>query len=83
MRMKVFNKGQVVIPVQIRKRLGIKPGDSIDVSFDPEHCSIELHKPEEHESQALAGSLAAYSRGKGFPSREDMQEVLKQGMTNE
>lgn len=83
MRMKVFNKGQVVIPAEIRKALGIKPGDSIEVSFDLEHRSIELRKPEKNDSQALAGSLAAYANGKQFPSRKDMQKALEQGMTNE
>ena len=83
MRMKVFNKGQVVIPVQMRKRLGIKPGDSVEVNLDPEHRSIEVHKPEEHEAHALAGSLAAYAKRKSVPSRKQMQEALKQGMTDE
>lgn len=83
MRMKVFNKGQIVIPAQIRKALGIKPGDSIEVCYDLERRLIELRKPEKGESQALAGSLAAYAKGKHFPSRNEMQKALKLGMTNE
>ena len=83
MRMKVFNKGQVVIPAEIRKALGIKPGDSMEVSFDLEHRSIVLCKPQKDESQALAGSLSAYAQGKKFPSRKEMQKALEQGMTNE
>ncbi len=83
MRMKVFNKGQVVIPAEIRKALGIKPGDSIEVNFDLERRLIQLRKPDKNESRVLAGSLAAYAKGKQFPSRSEMQEALKQGMINE
>jgi AbrB family looped-hinge helix DNA binding protein len=36
MLMKVFNKGQVVIPSHIRKDLGIKIGDILDVAVDKE-----------------------------------------------
>lgn len=83
MRMKVFNKGQVVIPAEIRKALGIKPGDSMEVSFDLAHRSIELRKPEKDESQDLVGSLAAYAKGKQFPSRKEMHKALERGMINE
>ncbi|MBT4087134.1 MAG: AbrB/MazE/SpoVT family DNA-binding domain-containing protein, partial [Deltaproteobacteria bacterium] len=31
MLMKVFNKGQIVIPISIRKALGVEPGDMMDV----------------------------------------------------
>mgnify|MGYP000143735414 FL=1 len=83
MRMKVFNKGQVVIPAEIRKALGIKPGDSMEVSFDLEHRTIMLSQPQKGEAQALAGSLSAYAQGKQFPSRKEMHKALVQGMTNE
>lgn len=83
MRMKVFNKGQVVIPAEIRKALGIKPGDSIEVNFDLDRRLIQLRKPDNDESRVLAGSLAAYAKGKQFPSPSEMQEALKQGMINE
>ena len=34
MSMKVFNKGQIVIPVEIRKELGITIGDKLSVYVD-------------------------------------------------
>ena len=47
MLMKVFNKGQIVIPVALRRELGVEPGDMIDLTIDKkEHC-LKLKKPEQ------------------------------------
>jgi len=80
MLMKVFQKGQVVIPAAVRRELGIEVGDRLEVELDRENRRIALHKPELHESAALAGSLAAYARGQAFPSREEMQAALAEGL---
>ena len=83
MIMKVFNKGQIVIPVSIRRALDIDPGDMLDVRIDEEHQSVELRKTEEFETEKLAGSLAKYGEQKRFPSREEMNAVFRKGMSDE
>jgi len=80
MLMKVFQKGQVVIPAEVRRELGIEIGDRLEVELDRESRTIVLHKPAQRESATLAGSLARYARGKQFPSREDMQAALAEGL---
>lgn len=80
MLMKVFNKGQVVIPAQIRRFLDIHVGDRLEVKLDRENGSIELRKPKRSEARSLGGSLAAYSEGKPFPTREDMRKALEEGL---
>jgi len=80
MLMKVFNKGQVVIPAEIRRALGISVGDRLEVEIDRERRAIELHKPERRGSRSLAGALAGYARGKPFPSRRDMGSALEKGL---
>ena len=82
MSMKVFSKGQVVIPVEIRRALGIVKGDRLEVEINREKGCIELHKPEERASEALAGALSAYADRKPFPTREKMQEALREGLGN-
>ncbi|MBT7889577.1 MAG: AbrB/MazE/SpoVT family DNA-binding domain-containing protein, partial [Deltaproteobacteria bacterium] len=44
MLMKVFNKGQIVIPIAIRKALGVEPGDMMDVIIDSDEQCIKLKK---------------------------------------
>lgn len=80
MLMKVFNKGQVVIPAEIRRLLGIEIGDRLDVEINHARDSIKLHKATELDSEVLAGSLAAYAREKPFPTRKEMQEALREGL---
>ena len=80
MLMKVFNKGQVVIPAEIRRALGIHVGDRLEVNIDREHRSIALHKPAEPGARALAGALSAYALGKPLPSRREMQDALAKGL---
>ncbi len=82
MLMKVFNKGQVVIPAAIRKQLELHVGDMLDVSFDADRACIELTKRESNMDQ-IAGSLASFAEGKAFPSRKQMHAALAKGFSNE
>lgn len=83
MLMKVFSKGQVVIPIEIRKNLGIEPGDLINVTLDYSHKRIELSPQESKNSSAIAGSLAKYKRRKPFPSKQKMNQFLHEGLIHE
>ncbi len=82
MLMKVFNKGQIVIPAEMRRALGIQVGDRLDVEIDQERHTIELHKPDERKSRELAGAFAGYAKGRAFPAREEMQDALAKGLRN-
>ena len=83
MLMKVFNKGQIVIPAAIRKALGIEPGDQLAFEVDMENRAIVLKSPRTATSSELAGSLAAYARKRSFPSKEERGKVLAEGFLNE
>ncbi len=80
MLMKVHNKGQVVIPAEVRKELEISIGDQLDVHIDVDQQCIELKKHTDRTSRKLAGSLQQYGKGKRFPSREEMRQSLYQGL---
>ncbi len=82
MLMKVFNKGQVVIPAAIRKQLELHAGDMLDVNFDTKRACIELKKAESNTG-LIAGSFASFAKGKTFPSRKQMHEALAKGMSRE
>jgi AbrB family looped-hinge helix DNA binding protein len=54
MTSRVGTKGQVVIPKQLRDRLGIVPGDEVDFVLDDD--AVRVSPVREHAS--LRGSLA-------------------------
>lgn len=82
MLMKVFNKGQVVIPAAIRKRMELQVGDMLDIHLDEKRACIELRKAEPNTGR-IAGSLAPYAKGKDFPSRKQMHAAFSKGMSHE
>ena len=44
MRTKLSTKGQVVLPRQIRTRLGLRPGDNLDVEVEGDHILLRPPK---------------------------------------
>ena len=84
MLMKVFNKGQIVIPAAVRRKLKIEIGDMLDFFVDENENCIKLKKPDEMQSTRLAGSLSKYNSRKKFPTRQEMRKALAEGLvTNE
>ena len=83
MLMKVFNKGQVVIPADIRKEFGIEIGDMLEVFADKKEKCVKLKRAKEMKSEKLAGSLSRYNRRKKFPSKKEIKKALAEGMTRE
>ncbi len=83
MLMKVFNKGQVVIPAAVRKEFGIAIGDMLDVAIDRKEQCVKLKRPEQMTSLSLAGSLSRYNRRKRFPTKAEMRKALAEGLANE
>jgi AbrB family looped-hinge helix DNA binding protein len=83
MLMKVFNKGQVVIPSAIRNSLGIAPGDFVDVALDLQNQKIELRPQARAGTSSIAGSLAPYARRKLFPTRKQAAIALMKGLLRE
>jgi len=51
----VLNKGQVVIPAELRQRLGIKPGHVIEIRDAGDH--LEFYPLPADPLQAFRGSL--------------------------
>jgi AbrB family looped-hinge helix DNA binding protein len=81
MLMKIHAKGQVVIPAEVRRQLGVEVGDLLEVEVVPEEGKIELRRP--RAGGALEGSLRQYARGKPFPSDREMADALRRGLTSD
>jgi AbrB family looped-hinge helix DNA binding protein len=57
--MRVTSKGQVTIPLAVRKRLGIEPGSEVD--FELDERGARLVRAETGQGRAIARSM----RGRG------------------
>ncbi len=82
--MKVFPKGQVVIPIALRKKYGIDIGDQIDVI--PESNGILL-KPtakrmiDKSLTDRLFGVFNRYATGKPDLTKVDIKKAVEKGFT--
>ena len=83
-RMKVFPKGQVVIPVSLRKKYQIDIGDQIDVISKPNGILLKP-LPKENKQRSLTerlfGIFSDYAAGKTKPSKTDIEKATRAGFT--
>ena len=42
MQTRVSSKGQIVLPKEVRRRLGIHMGDALQITVDPDHAHVIL-----------------------------------------
>jgi AbrB family looped-hinge helix DNA binding protein len=80
--MKVFPKGQVVIPVALRKKYRIEVGDQIEVIAEKD--GILLKKPASAAerrtlTQRLDGIFAGYAKGKKAPTKAEEASATASG----
>ncbi|CAN5879081.1 hypothetical protein BH24DEI2_BH24DEI2_02270 [soil metagenome] len=61
------SKGQITLPLEIRKRLGLKKGDMVEFVNDGERTLVMPSRTEENPFERWAGA---------FPVFESKQEVI-------
>lgn len=74
------SKGQVTIPVEVQRLLGLKPSDKLSVRVDPETREIHLQKPLTVDE--LATKVHAMKR-KNIKPLTDVHEFYARGRTKE
>lgn len=82
--MKVFPKGQVIIPVALRKKYNIEIGDQIDVISAPDGIYLKpTSKKNKKESltDRLFGIFSEYASGKQKLSKNDIAKATETGFT--
>jgi len=67
----ITSKGQVTIPAEMRKRLGLKAGDQVGFIIDDEGIRVV---PREHRIEAAFGLCKA----KVSVSDQDMERVIRE-----
>lgn len=66
----ITTKGQVTVPIDIRRHLALEPGDKVEFSLEDDHITI---KRKENDIRTLFGALKA-KRG---VTLEDMKKAVK------
>lgn len=59
----ISSKGQVTIPQEIRKRLGVAPGDRIDFVIEGERTVIRPSRSDENPFEKYRGILGPFPGG--------------------
>ncbi len=83
--MKVFPKGQVVIPVSLRKKYQIEIGDRIDVISISDGILLKPLPKENRQrslTERLFGIFSDYAAGKTRPTKTDIEKATEAGFTD-
>ena len=81
MQTRVSTKGQIVLPGQLRRRLGIRPGDPLDIGVEGQRIVLTMqprrHRPARIIADPVTG-LPVLSAGADAPllSSREVDEIL-------
>lgn len=84
MKMKVFPKGQVVIPISLRKKYHIEIGDQIEVISGPEGILLKpaaKNKNNASLTDRLFGIFSEYACKDKKLSKDDIARATETGFT--
>ena len=57
----ISSKGQITVPVEVRRRLGLKVGDKVEFAFEDGKTILRPVRTEENPFEAYIGALPAFS----------------------
>jgi AbrB family looped-hinge helix DNA binding protein len=84
MKTKVLENGQIALPVSIRRELGLRPGDSLDVRVEGRRVLLTPRRTRLWKARIVADpitGLPVLSAGPGAPvlTSEQVEEILYGG----
>jgi len=83
METKVSSKGQVVLPSPLRQRLGLRPGDSLDVRIEGDAIVLRPRRTKRRKARIIVDprtGLAVLSAGPGAPilTNKQVKDILSE-----
>ncbi|MFZ4617000.1 MAG: AbrB/MazE/SpoVT family DNA-binding domain-containing protein [Rectinemataceae bacterium] len=72
---KLTSKGQITIPVEIRRKLGLREGDK--VSFQEEQGKIYFQNASQGSLRQFQDAMTGQAAQAGFESEEDVVQYIK------
>ena len=81
METKISTKGQVVLPRPVREKLGLRPGDALDVRMDGDAIILRPRRGRRRKAKIIIDprtGLAVLTAGPGAPklTSEQVKEML-------
>lgn len=81
METKISTKGQVVLPRPLREKLGLRPGDALDVRMDGDVIILRPQRGKRRKAKIIIDprtGLAVLTAGPGAPklTSEQVKEML-------
>jgi AbrB family looped-hinge helix DNA binding protein len=60
MQTRVSTKGQVVLPVAVRQRLGIRPGDALDISIEQDRIVLKATDTKKYQARIIDDPVTGF-----------------------
>jgi AbrB family looped-hinge helix DNA binding protein len=83
-KMKVFPKGQVVIPIDLRKKFNINIGDQIEFITFKDGIMLKPSKQKPNKEKSLVselfGTLNSYAQGREMPTRSTIYKLTESNL---
>jgi AbrB family looped-hinge helix DNA binding protein len=81
METKISTKGQVVLPRPVREKLGLRPGDALDVKMDGDAIVLRPRRKKRRKAKIIIDprtGLAVLTAGPGAPvlTHKQVKEML-------
>jgi len=73
---KVMSKGQITLPIDIRKNMGLKTGDRVALIYD--NNRLILMNPAVYAMETLQKEMEGEWEKAGIHSEDDINELLKE-----
>ncbi len=75
--MRITSKGQITIPQQVRRKLGLEPGDEVDVLVDGENARIVRVAGAATRGQRLVARIRGTASAHLDMSTDDLMALLR------
>ncbi|MGD0734291.1 MAG: AbrB/MazE/SpoVT family DNA-binding domain-containing protein [Terracidiphilus sp.] len=60
MRTRVSSKGQIVLPAPLRRRLGIQPGDPLDIAVDKDRIVLTPPRKKAYKARIIEDPITGF-----------------------
>jgi AbrB family looped-hinge helix DNA binding protein len=81
METKISTKGQVVLPSRLREKLGLRPGDALEVKLEGDSIVLRPRRPKLRKARIIKDPISGFpvlTAGKNAPrlTNEQVQALL-------
>jgi AbrB family looped-hinge helix DNA binding protein len=75
---KIYKKGQLTIPVRYRRRLGLGPGDEVEIVLEDDHLLVIPRKPQASPDGGMGRLAGAFRSDRPHPDKARRRDLVQQ-----